>query len=240
MHFLLKVITFSACLYVFIGDVAGTFVEKNQTNAVEEGRYLLFPSLSTMQLSICTSSGTPFFVPKKKYPFRRLGVNIGFQVNYNLPYRLKDFYSFPTWARSMVDIVKGRYMPTEVVTARATRKRRSSRHLSAGDVYTAIEEVLQLAGYDKDCVIKSVCELSHSPFHNLEEDLYTEVLHFLLTPSEHQAFGDHERKMKLKYEMAEKYGRMGADCSLMYPTCRKSFLTDISGFLDDNKLEAIR
>lgn len=200
MHFLLKVITFSACLYVFIGDVAGTFVEKNQTNAVEEGRYLLFPSLSTMQvcliwlcknlyvqysiifqLSICTSSGTPFFVPKKKYPFRRLGVNIGFQVNYNLPYRLKDFYSFPTWARSMVDIVKGRYMPTEVVTARATRKRRSSRHLSAGDVYTAIEEVLQLAGYDKDCVIKSVCELSHSPFHNLEEDLYTEVLHFLLT-----------------------------------------------------------
>lgn len=128
-----------------------------------------------------TSSGTPFFVPKKKYPFRRLGVNIGIQFNFNLPYRLSDFYKLPYWSRALTDIVKGRYLPTEVTTARAARKRRSAKQLSAGDIYVALEEVLQLNGYDEDCVVKSVCELAHSPFHNVDEDFYAEILQFLLT-----------------------------------------------------------
>lgn len=81
----------------------------------------------------------------------------------------------------MVDIVKGRFMPTEVVTARAFRRRRSNRHLSAGDIYTAVDETLQMAGYEQDCLLKSVCELAHSPLHNAQEDLYAEILQFILT-----------------------------------------------------------
>ncbi|XP_062560494.1 uncharacterized protein LOC134224869 [Armigeres subalbatus] len=227
------------CLGSGATAISRSLLESNHTFAVDEGRALLFPSLSTLQLSICTSSGTPLFIPKKPYPFRRMGINIGFQLNYNLPYRLMDFYKFPTWARAMVDIAKGRFLPTEIVTARAVRKRRSNRQLSAGDVYTALEEILQLSGYDEDCVVKSVCELAHSPFHNLEEDLYADILHFFLTPSDHQAFGVHERKVKNKYEVAEKMGKTGADCNILYPKCRNSFLEDISGY-EDNKLRMMR
>ncbi|XP_055527018.1 uncharacterized protein LOC129719650 [Wyeomyia smithii] len=198
-----------------------------------EGRSLLFPSASIMQMSICTSSGTLLFVPKKVYPFRRMGVNIGFQANYPLPYRLQDFYKYPTWARSITDIIRGRFMPTEVVTARAVRKRRSNQPLSAGEIYRIVDEVLQYAGYDEDCIVKSVCELAHSPFHNVEEDLYAEILQFFLTPSEHQSFEPHERVMQKKYESAEKMGREGADCHLLYPKCRQSFLTSITDFMED-------
>ncbi|XP_055543364.1 uncharacterized protein LOC129728914 [Wyeomyia smithii] len=207
----------------------------NESNfrGADHGRSLLFPSSSTIQLSICTSSGGPLFTPKKVYPYRRLGVNLGFQVNYALPYRLKDFYSYPTWARAMVDIVKGRVLPTEVVTARAARKRRSNRHLSAGDIYQALTEALQISGYDEDCLVKSVCELAHSPFHNTEDDLYAEILQFVLSPSEHKSFEPHERVMRVKYETAERLGRAGADCHFLYPKCRNSFLNDISNYVEE-------
>ncbi|XP_055644565.1 uncharacterized protein LOC129780385 [Toxorhynchites rutilus septentrionalis] len=207
----------------------------SSVRSVNEGRKMLFPSLSTLQFSVCTSSGSPFFIPKKKYAFRRLGVNVGFQANYGLPYRLKDFYTPPTWARAMVDIVKGKFLPTEVISARAVRKRRSGRQLSAGDIYLAFDEALQSYGYDEGCMIKSVCELAHSPFHNVTDDIYTEIIHFILTPSEHQAFDANERKMRIKYEAAERLGKHGADCNLLYPKCKKSFLGDISNFLEDNK-----
>ncbi|XP_055604826.1 uncharacterized protein LOC129753055 [Uranotaenia lowii] len=216
--------------------------ETDFRNDVGEGRGvgLVFPTLSTLQLSICMSSGTPFFKPKKKYPFRRLGVNIGFQVNYNLPYRLMDFYKPPTFARAFIDVIKGRLMPTEVVTARASRKRRSNRQLSAGDIYTAMNEALEFSGYDEDCLVKSVCELAHSPFHNVEENLYTEILHFVLTPSEHKSFEPHERRMRTKYESAEQLGKEGANCDLLFPKCRKSFLSDITGFMGmENEINAI-
>ncbi|XP_058817257.1 uncharacterized protein LOC131680560 [Topomyia yanbarensis] len=199
-----------------------------------EGRKLLFPSLSAMQFSVATSSGGPFFTPRKVYPYRRAGFNLGFQANYALPYRLQDFYKYPTWARAIVDIVKGRFMPTEVVTARAARKRRTSSRLSAGEIYHALDETLRYSGYDADCLIKSVCELAHSPFHDVENDLYAEILQFILTPSEHQSFEPHERALKTKYEAAERLGREGADCHLLYPKCQRSFLSHVTEFVDDN------
>ncbi|XP_062557252.1 uncharacterized protein LOC134222125 [Armigeres subalbatus] len=185
-------------------------------STTHKGRHLIYPSLSVLQFSMATATSGDFFIPKKKYAVRRLGINVGFQANYGLPYRLQDFYKFPTWARALVDVVKGRYLPTEVITARAVRKRSALRPLSAGDIYTALEEILVFSGYDKDCVLKSVCELSHSPFHDLEEDLYAEIVHFFLTPSEHQAFDVSERKIKRKYELAERFGKMGADCTMIH------------------------
>ncbi|XP_058817255.1 uncharacterized protein LOC131680557 [Topomyia yanbarensis] len=219
--------------------VSGTNSNQSLSRDIGEGRKLLFPSLSTMQLSLCVSSGGPLFTPKKVYPYRRLGVNLGFQVNYNLPYRLQDFYKYPNWARAMVDIIKGRVMPTEVVTSRAVRKRRSNRHLSAGDMYRAMDELLQFSGYEEDCLIKSVCDLAHSPFHDIKNDFYAEILHFLLTPSEHQSFEMHENMMKHKYETAERLGREGADCDLLYPKCRVSFLSTITDYVDENKYNSI-
>ncbi|XP_053686899.1 uncharacterized protein LOC128736441 [Sabethes cyaneus] len=217
----------------FIVIVQGSLVNDSIPRDDGEGRSLLFPSSSIMQMSICTSSGTPFFVPKKPYPYRRLGINIGFQANYPLPYRLMDFYKYPTWARAISDIVVGRFMPTEVVTARAARKRRSNKPLSAGEIYRMIDEVLQYSGYDKDCLVKSVCELAHSPFHNVQDDLYAEILEFFLTPSEHQSFDPSERAMQVKYESAEQMGKEGADCDLLYPKCRHSLLSTVTDFMDN-------
>ncbi|XP_053691344.1 uncharacterized protein LOC128739869 [Sabethes cyaneus] len=199
---------------------------------VGEGRSLLFPSLSIMQMSICTSSGGPWFTPKKVYPYRRLGINTGFQANYVLPYRLSDFYKYPTWARAMVDVVKGQFTPTEVVTARAARKRRSNKPLTAGELYRIFDEALQFSGYDQDCIVKSVCELAHSPFHRVEEDLYAEIVQFFLTPSEHKSFDPEERVMQAKYEYAERMGKQGANCDLLYPKCSRSFLSVISDFME--------
>ncbi|XP_038116796.1 uncharacterized protein LOC6048011 [Culex quinquefasciatus] len=234
MRFLLNITGTVILLCLTISFTDGSTFNESSSRGVEEGRGgLVFPTLSIMQFSLCTSSGTPLF-KTKKYPFRRLGLNLGFQVNYALPYRLMDFYKPPTWARAMVDIVKGRFMPTEVVTARAFRRRRSNRHLSAGDIYKAVDETLQMAGYEQDCLLKSVCELAHSPLHNVQEDLYAEILQFILTPSEHQGFDTGERKMRIRYEMAEKLGREGADCDLLYTKCSKSFLSDITNFVDES------
>ncbi|XP_053691343.1 uncharacterized protein LOC128739868 [Sabethes cyaneus] len=207
---------------------------------VGQERTLLYPPQTTLQLSICLSSGGPLFTPKKVYPYRRLGVNLGFQVNYGLPYRLKDFYSFPTWARAMAGVIKGRVLPTEVISARAARKRRSKRHLSAGDVYQALDEGLKIAGYDEDCLVKSVCELAHSPFHSIEENLYAEIIYFILSPSEHKSFEHNERTMRVKYETAEQLGKSGTDCHLLYPKCRNSFLNDISIYVKDIESNKVR
>ncbi|XP_062557251.1 uncharacterized protein LOC134222124 [Armigeres subalbatus] len=238
MHCFLLLITFLLYFLVAVSNATDFENPSNYSHVLDQGRLLIYPSLSVLQFSMATATSGDFFVPRKKYAVRRLGINLGFQANYNLPYRLQDFYKFPTWARAMVDVVKGRYLPTQVVTARAVRKRSTVRPLSAGDIYTALEDILEFSGYDKDCLLKSVCELSHSPFHDLEEDLYAEIVHFFLTPSEHQAFDVSERKMKRKYELAERFGKMGADCTMMYPECRRSFLMDISDFIDDNKMDA--
>ncbi|XP_058448794.1 uncharacterized protein LOC131428767 [Malaya genurostris] len=219
--------------------VHGFHSNESVSRHTEEGRALVFPSSSAMQFTIATSAGTPFFVPRKPYPFRRAGFNIGFQANYALPYRLQDFYKYPNWARAMVDVIKGRVMPTEIVTARAARKRRSSSRLSGGEIYRALDETLQYTGYGADCLIKSVCELAHSPFHDVENDLYAEILQFILTPSEHQSFEMHERAMKTRYETAERLGKEGADCDVLYPKCRKSFLSDFSDFVDEKKYNII-
>ncbi|XP_062557250.1 uncharacterized protein LOC134222123 [Armigeres subalbatus] len=231
-------ITFSLYFFVSLSDAIDYEDPSNCSHVLDQGRFLMFPSSSVLQFSMATVTSGPLFFPKKKYPARRLGMNLGFQANYPLPYRLQDFYKFPTWARALVDVAKGRFLPTEIVTARAIRRRSTPRPLSAGDVYTALEEILDFSGYDKDCVLKSVCELSHSPFDDLEGDLYAEIIHFFLTPSEHQAFHVSERRMKQKYELAERFGKMGADCTMMYPKCRRSFLMDISEFIDDNKIDA--
>ncbi|XP_062557258.1 uncharacterized protein LOC134222131 [Armigeres subalbatus] len=223
--------------HILLNIAVATDLKNNTSDVPEEGRYLLYPHFSSLQFAVGTSSILPLYVPKKKYPIRQLGMSFGFGVWYKLPYRLKDFYSFPTWARVMVDVVKGRYFPSEVITARSTRRTHFLRPLSAGDVYIAIEGLLEFSGYGKDCFIKSVCELAHSPFYDLEEDLYAEIIHFLLTPSEHQAFDLHERKMQHKYESAERFGKMGADCNIIFPNCRRSFLMNISDFLEDNNLD---
>uniref|UniRef100_A0A182PIC6 Uncharacterized protein n=1 Tax=Anopheles epiroticus TaxID=199890 RepID=A0A182PIC6_9DIPT len=153
--------------------------------------------MTTLQVTMCTvTNGRLFKPPKKEYPVRRLGINLGFQVNYNLPFRLMDFYKPAYWARALIGVVQGRFKPTTVVSARGFKRSvtHPSSDLTAGQLYRAAEELLQALAFGSDCLAKSVCELAHSPFRRESNraDVLTEVAHFLLTPSFHRSFGESE------------------------------------------------
>ncbi|XP_052863496.1 uncharacterized protein LOC128270131 [Anopheles cruzii] len=204
----------------------------------QERKILLFPTQTTLQVSMCTVSDGHLFMPRKKYPFRRVGINLGFQHNYNLPYRMLEFYKPPNWARAIAGIIRGEFPSTSVVTARNWK--RSTDHksltLTAGQLYTYVEDLLHVFGYEADCLVRSVCELAHSPFDRSqsEQDLMTEVVHLLLSPSVHESFGDDELELRRKYEMAERLGASGANCELIYDRCHRSVLSDFSNLVDNS------
>uniref|UniRef100_A0A182VQN8 Uncharacterized protein n=1 Tax=Anopheles minimus TaxID=112268 RepID=A0A182VQN8_9DIPT len=172
----------------------------------DQAKALFFPQMTTLQLTMCTvTNGRLFKSPTKEYPVRRLGINLGFQVNYNLPFRLMDFYKPAYWARALIGVVQGRFKPTTVVSARDFKRSvtHPSSDLTAGQLYAAAEELLQVMEFGSDCLAKSICELAHRPFHREtgREDLLMEVTHFLLT-----SFGESEYRDRAKYEMAENLG----------------------------------
>ncbi|XP_049285280.1 uncharacterized protein LOC125764749 [Anopheles funestus] len=203
----------------------------------QERKVLLFPILTTLQISMLTATDGRLYAPKKKYPARKLGINLGFQQNFNLPFRLLEFYKPPTWARAIAGILRGQFPSTSVVRARSWK--RSTDHqslaLSAGQLYTFVEDFLHVFGYDRDCLVKSVCELAHSPFDGTDQqqqDFMTEIVHLLLSPSVHESFAEDETEQKRAYEMAERLGASGANCDLIYDRCHRSVLSDFSNLLD--------
>ncbi|XP_050071703.1 uncharacterized protein LOC126559575 [Anopheles maculipalpis] len=207
-----------------------------QAHSRQERKVLLFPITTTLQLSMCTATDGRLYAPKTKYPARKLGINLGFQQNFNLPFRLLEFYKPPTWARAIAGIIRGEFPSTSVVTARGWK--RSADHqtlaLTAGQLYTYVEDFLHVFGYERDCLLKSVCELAHSPFDRSEDqqDFMTEVVHLLLSPSVHESFAEDEMELKRAYEMAERLGASGANCDLIYDRCNRSVLSDFSNLLD--------
>ncbi|XP_049547910.1 uncharacterized protein LOC125959145 [Anopheles darlingi] len=207
----------------------------------QQRKALIFPIQTTLQVSMLTATDGRLFAPKKKYPARKLGINLGFQQNFNLPFRLLEFYKPPTWARALVGVLRGDFPSTSVVRARSFRRsieQQEPQHqplaLSAGQLYTHAEDLLHVFGYDTDCLLRSVCELAHSPFDRSpdNEDVMTEVVHLLLSPSEHQSFADDETELRRKYEMAERLGASGANCELIYERCHRSVLSDFSNLID--------
>ncbi|XP_035778422.1 uncharacterized protein LOC118459285 [Anopheles albimanus] len=185
--------------------------------------------MTTLQITMCTvTNGRLFKSPTKDYAVRRLGINLGYQVNYNLPFNLMAFYKPTYWARALIGIVQGRFQPTTVVSARDFKRSVTHQNsdLTAGQLYRAAEELMDAMEFGSDCLAKSVCELAHSPLHRdaNQEDLLSEIVHFLLTPSVHRSFGDAEYRDRIKYEMAENLGASGADCELVYASCPNSLL----------------
>ncbi|XP_050082189.1 uncharacterized protein LOC126569262 [Anopheles aquasalis] len=208
----------------------------------QQRKALLFPIQTTLQVSMLTATDGRLFAPPKKYPARKLGINLGFQQNFNLPFRLLEFYKPPTWARALVGVLRGDFPSTSVVRARSFRRSIAQQQpphqplaLTAGQLYTHAEDLLHVFGYDTDCLLRSVCELAHSPFDRSpgeNEDMMTEVVHLLLSPSVHQSFADDEAELRRKYEMAERLGASGANCELIYERCHRSVLSDFSNLID--------
>nr|XP_029718353.1 uncharacterized protein LOC115261126 [Aedes albopictus] len=147
---------------------------RNLTRHDRHARALLYPSLTDLQLTLCTVS--PVFNRK----FGRLATNLGFQLNFRLPWQLVDFYRPTYWARATSDIITGRILPASESEEHG-RYYYESNGLTAGKLYKATESFLETMGYHPDCLVKSVCELAHTPFDAGEEHLVQEIIHFLLT-----------------------------------------------------------
>ncbi|XP_021710739.1 uncharacterized protein LOC110679653 [Aedes aegypti] len=171
------------------------------------------------QLTLCTVS--PVFNRK----FGRLATNLGFQLNFRLPWQLVDFYR-PT-ARAATDIITGKIRPG-AESEENGRYYKDAIGLSAGKMYKAIEAFMEAMDFHPDCLVKSVCELAHVPFDSDEEHLVQQVVHFLLTPSEHLSFHESEKIMQKRFEKAERAGRHKKDCNRLYQKCTQSFISLIT------------
>jgi hypothetical protein len=50
------------------------------------------------------------------------------------------------------------------------------------DIYLPLEAFLEDHGFDgRTCLLKSICEAAHSPFHHEEMNLLEEIMHSILT-----------------------------------------------------------
>ncbi|KAG4065106.1 hypothetical protein HA402_007503 [Bradysia odoriphaga] len=195
-------------------------------------------------------------------PDRKAFVNIGFQFNYNMPFAPSSFYD-PMYWRNLGRSTKTELSVDTKATKNGTEthgtdevknvtkryvadidtydrtKYQGELHnqldISAGELYKSVETMLVEAGYDKTCLLKSICDVARHPFHidDGHEDLLAEILQFILTPSMHQGFGRNEHYLKERYDAAEDIGRIGGDCGVVYSDCTTSFIDNLS-YLREN------
>ncbi|KYM80423.1 hypothetical protein ALC53_09162 [Atta colombica] len=76
----------------------------------------------------------------------------------------------------------------------------------------------------RQCLLRTICELAETPLHRTQQDVLGEVIHLILTPTEDLpvAINSNHRSANKLYQEAERLGRSGGDCILMYPDCIES------------------
>lgn len=81
--------------------------------------------------------------PITKIPdMRRVGLNIGFQINYNLPFRLSDFYNPMFWARAMSNASSpAMYIDENKADKQTTRVKRD---FTAGQFYSGLKQTFDM------------------------------------------------------------------------------------------------
>ncbi|XP_063709312.1 uncharacterized protein LOC134837849 [Culicoides brevitarsis] len=167
---------------------------------------------------------------------RKVQVNSGWQTNFDLPSTVRVFtnpVNFPGW-------YKKRSLDEQNLV-RQKRKANYEKYLNgtrivndipAGAFYNSFREMLPMYGYHEECLERSICEMAKHPIHRHEDCVLAEVLHVLLTPSEHQSFDDNELHDKEYYEKVEELGRHGADCEEIFHLCDESPLTHFTKLLE--------
>jgi hypothetical protein len=94
-----------------------------------------------------------------KFPNRTVSISFGFQMVYSMPTNATLWHTPPDIAR---------------------KREISSRALL--DMYVPLEAFLEDHGFDgRTCLLKSICEAAHSPFHHEEMNLLEEIMHVILT-----------------------------------------------------------
>ncbi|KAH8384170.1 hypothetical protein KR009_012335 [Drosophila setifemur] len=175
---------------------------------------LLYPASTVIQIT--SSISIPLDLPTRTKVF----MDMGFQMNYNLPATVSSFYNASIWADELA-----RRQRRQLGNSLYPERDLHPSDFTAGQLYAGLEHMLETYGLHRTCLLRSVCELALHPF---AKDHYfgmvTQVITFLLTPSEHEGFAEDELVYRDKYERAEQIGFLGGECHLSYPSCEMDII----------------
>ncbi|XP_023161854.1 uncharacterized protein LOC111593370 isoform X2 [Drosophila hydei] len=164
---------------------------------------------------------------------RKVFMDLGFQMNYNLPFNLAAFYNPAFWSnpyerRGKRELYNFTGSTNELLV---TESGIHPRDFTAGELYAGIENLLPDYGFHRSCLLRSVCELALHPLaddHGYSQSLVVQIINLMLTPSQHEGFGPHEKLYQHRYERAERLGFMGGDCQKAYPKCELDVLSIVT------------
>ncbi|XP_034114823.1 uncharacterized protein LOC117574895 [Drosophila albomicans] len=197
---------------------------------------LLYPASSDLGLTYSVS------VPVAEYyPERRILIDWCFAVSYSLPYNLTSFYSIPIWPgfanyKTKRDVLQTDETDVSFYTKYGynTNAATHPKDFSAGQLYAAIEDSLSSYGFHDTCLLRSVCELSKHPFDEHNQHMLSDIMNFLLSPSQHEGFLESEHVYKQAYEQAELDGFLGKNCAQLYSHCKHDVLRLITNVILPN------
>ncbi|XP_017873065.1 PREDICTED: uncharacterized protein LOC108620644 [Drosophila arizonae] len=197
---------------------------------------LLYPASSSLGLTSSVSVPVTEF-----YPERRILVDWCFAISYNLPFNLSSFYSIPIWpgfANYHTKREVPRTLPNELQLYEKygynALTQIHPKDLSAGQLYSSIEDALASYGLHETCLLRTVCELARHPFDDEYPHILSDILTFVFSPSQHQGFLESEHVYRQVYEQAELDGFLGKDCAHIYRHCKHDILKSISNVVFHN------
>ncbi|XP_037707351.1 uncharacterized protein LOC119545684 [Drosophila subpulchrella] len=187
---------------------------------------LIWPASSNLGLTLSVS--TPI---AELFPERRILIDWCFAISYNYPYNLTEFYSIPIWP-GFANYKAKRDVPQLELTDESfytkyghdTENGMHPKDFSAGELYAFLEDTLAGYGFHETCLLRSVCELAQHPFDDNHQHLLSDIVTFVLSPSQHEGFRDDEHVYRNAYEMAEQDGFLGRDCLRLYSHCKHDLL----------------
>ncbi|KAH8310911.1 hypothetical protein KR044_003442, partial [Drosophila immigrans] len=172
------------------------------------------------------------------YPERRILVDWCFAISYDLPNNLTSFYSIPIWPgfanyKAKRDVPRTDYNDLSFYTKYGYNavSETHPKDFSAGELYAAIEDSLSSYGFHDTCLLRSVCELATHPFDENHEHFLSDIVNFVLSPSQHEGFLESEHIYKQAYEQAELDGFLGNDCAQIYSHCKHDILRLITNVI---------
>ncbi|CAH1118850.1 unnamed protein product [Phaedon cochleariae] len=166
-------------------------------------RSLIWSDRGTNFLQVIFGLGLPFEVDRQS-------VTIGTVI--------KGFYEVPSNSSVFTE-------PSNIIYE---RKKRST---SRWTIYTMLEKFFERynGGDGKSCLLKSICEVSHSPLDD-SHSILAEIISAVLRPSSTIEEFDHHTNMD--YVSAEQLGINGGNCARLYSECKLNILEQYSRFID--------
>ncbi|KAH8336356.1 hypothetical protein KR059_004060 [Drosophila kikkawai] len=188
---------------------------------------LLWPASSNLGLTVSVS--TPI---AELFPERRILIDWCFAISYNYPYNLTEFYSIPIWPGFANYKAKRELTPRMELTDENFYNKyghnsgtgRHPKDFSAAELYAFLEDTLAGYGFHETCLLRSVCELAQHPFDDNHQHMLSDIVTFILSPSQHEGFLDNETVYRQAYEQAEQDGFLGRDCRRLYSHCHHDLL----------------